>query len=86
VSRGTVPIKLEVPRQRRGDLNQTKTQFLETFEIDADFITDIESLKQNGAVQENHYYYYWDSRTNPLDFWLREQFDFDTTGTEVAEE
>jgi hypothetical protein len=57
------------------------SQAVETFEVDADFSTDVTSLQQNGAVQESHYYY-WDGRTKPLKFWLREQFGVDASDTE----
>lgn len=52
------------------------SQAVETFDLDPDFSTDVESLRENGAVAENHYYF-WDGRTKPLEFWLREQFGID---------
>ena len=34
------------------------------------------NLMKTEGVSENHYYY-WDGRTKPLEFWLREQFGID---------
>ena len=47
---------------------------VETFDVDPDFSTDVESLKNNGAVQEAHYYY-WDGRVKPLVHWLKDEFE-----------
>ena len=55
-------------------------QAVETFDVDAAFRTDVESLRKNGAVQESHYYH-WHGQAKPLEFWLREQFGLD--GREV---
>lgn len=38
---------------------------------------DVQALMDTEGVSENHYYY-WDGRTKPLLFWLREQFDIDS--------
>jgi len=46
---------------------------VETFDVEPDFSTDVESLKSNGAVQEAHYYY-WDGRVKPLVLWLEDKF------------
>lgn len=50
---------------------------IEAYDIETGISTDVRDLKKHPALQENHYYY-WDGRTKPLEFWLREQFNLDT--------
>jgi len=61
------------------------SQAVETFDIDADFDTSVSGLKKNGAVAENHYYY-WEGRSKPLELWLREQFRLDEPGGDYSDE
>lgn len=58
---------------------------VETFDLDPDFDTNVNSLRENRAVAECHYYF-WDGRTLPLEFWIRDQFDLDNDGTENTQE
>lgn len=52
---------------------------LEVYDIHPDIETDLKSLKNHRGLSEDHYYF-WDGRTKPLEFWLREQFGLDNGG------
>jgi hypothetical protein len=47
---------------------------VESLDVDPDFSTDVDSLMNNHAVIERHYYF-WDGKVKPLELWLQEQFD-----------
>jgi len=48
------------------------SQAVETFGIDANFNTAVSALTENDALVEQHWYY-WDGRSKPLEYWLREE-------------
>lgn len=47
----------------------------DVYDIDSG-TSDVQSLMKTKGVSESHYYY-WEGRSKPLEFWLREQFDID---------
>lgn len=49
---------------------------VETFDLGPNFSTDVDSLRDNRAVSESHYYF-WDGRVKPLKHWLRKEFEID---------
>lgn len=75
------PTPQEALNERRAELNNGLREAyaaglakaVEQFDIDADFDTDVRSLKDNEFVAESHFYY-WEGRTRPLEYWLPVQF------------
>lgn len=42
---------------------------------------DVQALMQTEGVSSSHFYY-WDGRSKPLEFWLRDQFGLDESEIE----